>query len=322
MSIKNADDIIKALEITEQENTDYPEQLKELMISSEFNRSFQIIEAQLDELYEKIRLLEDIDVFCRDYVTKKISEKELKLKEALKIVEDLSSTYEDKSNISVTIPLTNSSDEMLDRDGTPISRMATRNKKLEAENSVMSEAVFARISFRTNSVCYNNSYENLKNGSPGVSFYSLPEPIKNGIEETINILLSSPCECNYLSVQPANCEVEEAYIIDKNKTRIKVSSNGYFNPVTVSEIELRIKAVNYVMDSKVADKKTYDSSWILGAYSFDTDIEGRTLKQIELSLAEAEKNFFDSKLETECDTWKRINDDIHRKNVILGGDNE
>lgn len=322
MSIKNADDIIKALEITEQENTDYPEQLKELMISSEFNRSFQIIESQLDELYEKIRLLEDIDIFCRDYVTKKISEKELKLKESLKIVEDLSSVYEDKNNISMMISFNSSNDEVLDRDGTPISTMRVRNKKLEAENSIMSEATFSRVSFRTNSVCYNNSYSNLKNGSPGVSFYSLPEPAKNGIEETINILLSSPCECNYLSIQPANCEIKEAYIIDKNKIKIRVSTNGYFNPVTISEIELHIKAVNYVTDSKVADAKTYDSSWILGSYSFDTDIEGRTLKQIELSLAEAEKNFFDSKLEAECDTWKRINDDIHRKNVILGGDNE
>jgi len=125
-----------------------------------------------------------------------------------------------------------------------------------------------------------------------------------------------------LSIQPANCEIEEAYIIDKNKNKVKVLTNGYFAPMIASEIELRIKATNYVMDSKIADTKTYDSSWILGTYSFDTDIEEKTLKQIELSLAEAEKNFFDSKLETECDTWKRINDDIHRKNVILGSDGQ
>jgi hypothetical protein len=322
MSIKNADDIIEALKITEEENTDYPEQVKELMISSEFNRSFQIIEAQLDELYEKIRLLEDIDIFCRDYVTKKITEKESKLKETLKIIGDLSSVHEDKSSVFEIVPFVNIDSEVLDRDGAPISTMAVKNKKLEAENNIMSEATFSRISFRTNSTCYNNSYDNLKSGSPGVSFYSLPEPLKDGIEETMNILLSSPCECNYLSIQPANCEIEEAYIIDKNKTKVKVLTNGYFAPMIASEIELRIKATNYVMDSKIADTKTYDSSWILGTYSFDTDIEEKTLKQIELSLAEAEKNFFDSKLETECDTWKRINDDIHRKNVILGSDGQ
>ena len=54
------------------------------------------LEKHINTLYEKIRLLEDADEFANTYMTNKIIQKTKQLREALKIIEDVSDEYKSK----------------------------------------------------------------------------------------------------------------------------------------------------------------------------------------------------------------------------------
>ena len=320
--ITNIDDINKALENIRTENTIYPLAMSDKMDATAYNIAFNRIERQLNQLYEKIRLVEDIDNFCREYILREIELKEEKLRESLKIAEDVSDLYQKKDSISILVPFVGTNEIIKDRDGSPVCSMSIKNKKLEVNNDVMSEEIFSSITFTSNSSCYNNSYHNLLDGRSGSSFYSVKEPLPEGIKETVTMNLASSSECNYLSIQPVNCEVSNVRILDKNRVPRVVSSNGYFPRMEIVGIVFDVIAKNFTREAKYGDTIGYDNSGAFGMLdtAYTRWQNEQIVKQMEISQAEADKKYMISELETKCDTWNKINANMKRRNILLAGE--
>ena len=314
--IKNMKDLKAALSFLDEENFSYPSIVSDKMNAFNFNLSFKIIQNQLDNLYEKIRTVEEIDTFSRDYFEKEIDKKKESLQESLKIVEDISLTFQNKDSVSILIPFNNTDEIITDRDGTTVTHMVVNNKKLEPRNNLMADALLANIFYSSNFPCYNNSYKNLINKKLGMSFYSVKEPVQDGIKEIVTVTLLSPQECNYISIEPVNCQISDVKIYDENKTEYKVEVNSYFEKKKITDIIFTVTGKNFVREFKSGNMNSYENNIVSGGI-YDHLLNRETIKQIEKSQSNMEKKYIVSDLEEKCDTWNRINKNIDRKNISL-----
>ena len=319
--IANIEDINSALSTIRTENNIYPMAVTDKMDSASFNASCECIEQQLNGLYEKIRLIEDMDNFCREYVLQKILEKEEKLRESLKITEDAVDLYLNKDSISVLVPFTSTSDAIRDRDGSTIGKMKVKNKKLEAVSDVMADAPISNVIYTSNASCYNNSYQNLVNGEPGTSYYSIPEPPLAGVQEDVTVYLTRPTECNYVSIHPVNCNITNVRILDESKNETVINPNGYFKKTTILGITFKLRAKNCVREAKLVSVDGYSNYGAFGMtdLAYDRWQNEQTIKRMEISQEEMDRKYIISSLETKCDTWERINKKARRRNILIAG---
>lgn len=320
--IANIDDISTALDNIRTENELYPNAVEDRMDSNVFNESFQRIEKQLNQLYEKIRLIEDVDSFCRDYVAKEIKKKEDTFRENLKILESVSDLYKDSKGISILVSFSQTSDTIRDRDGSIISRMSLNDGKLEAGNDILGNALIATIARSSTTPCYNNSYSNLLDGKPGTSYYSVKTLTPGSIKESIFVTLREPTECNYISIKPVNCEVSDVVLIDEALTSHPMSiTSGYTQPLKVYAMSFILTAKQFVKDKKITSVRGYDCSSVFGMTdsTFMRWQNEQLVKGMELSRQKMEEKYIVNQLETSCDACNGINEGIRRKNIIASG---
>ena len=183
--LKTSEDLNTAIEFVTTENVTYPSLIEDRLSSVQFNNSMQNMESQLNELYEKTRLLEDIRDYCKQYILSIIQMKEQDFKEKLKIIEDVADQFRDKDSISYTVPFQYCSDIITDRDGTMINKMNIINGSLGQSYTLIDTAKISNISYTTNAQCYNNNYNDILNGLSGCSYYILDNPIYGGVVEKL-----------------------------------------------------------------------------------------------------------------------------------------
>lgn len=244
--IKTASDFTNALDYLKKENNNYPSILTERMDSYEFNNSMKIIESQLNNLYEKIRITEDLKNYCKTYIINQIQLKEQQFKEKLKIIEDISNQYRDTEYISYTVSTNDNSEIIKDRDGSIINNMIIEDNLLKQSSNLIQKAKLSSIDFKTDNECYSNTAQNLIDNNIGSrSYYIVNEPIYNGIDEIYTILFSRSYECNYIDLKLSNCIIKECKIIANDNTEKKVKINTIFNKTKIKGIKLIINSSQY-----------------------------------------------------------------------------
>lgn len=257
--IKAATDFDSAINYIIDENTDYPSIVTESMDSNSFNNSMKIIESQLNELYEKIRLLEDVRDYCRFYVTDLIRTKEQQFKQNLKIIEDLSDQYRDTDYVVYSVPFEFNTEKITDRDGTEITNIDINNDMLEQAGSIITEAEISNISSTTDNERYNNSYDNLIKGNAGRSYYILNKPEYGGIIEQCTIMFDRSYDCNIININVSNCEISDCKIIKSDKSLLDIEANDTFDKQEVSGVQFTLACNKYQLKNIEEVNKTVDS---------------------------------------------------------------
>ena len=244
--IKTATDFTNALDYLKNENTDYPSILTERMDSYEFNNSMKIIESQLNNLYEKIRITEDLKNYCKTYIINQIQLKEQQFKEKLKIIEDISDQYRDTEYISYTVPINDNTEIIKDRDGAIINNMIVEDNLLKQSNNIIQQAKISSIDFKTQNECYSNTSQNLIDNNIGSrSYYIINEPVYNGIDEEYIILFSRSYECNYIDLKLSNCIIKKCIAITDNNMEKEIKVNTVLEKINIKSIKLIINSSIY-----------------------------------------------------------------------------
>ena len=97
---QNISDVISELA---KERILVPIEISDIMSSNELNTSFNYIEQELNNLYDSIRMLEQLGNYTKEYVTQQIETKENQFKEYLKTIEDVADLYQDTNSVSYLI---------------------------------------------------------------------------------------------------------------------------------------------------------------------------------------------------------------------------
>lgn len=319
--LTNLTDVNKALEDIATENSSLPTTVSTKMKASDVNASMQAIETQLNSLYERIRLVQDINEFATEYIKKEITTREAAFKEKLKIIEDTVDLYKGTESVAITVPFEADGATLKDRDGSTLSHMVLNNSTLEAGGDEMKSPNIASVSYTTNNECYNNTYSNIKDGEFGVSCYSVKEPPTGGITEEVTVTLQSPTLCNYVSVNVSNCVMSDLRIIDKNENPITLESNGYFNATTISGIKFKLNCADYSSDETlVLSVSAYDSSHTIGIIDTPSTRgeDELIVKNMEKTVAEANKKYNIGRLTASCNMYEKMNQSIQSKNERIG----
>jgi hypothetical protein len=317
--IASIDDAQEALAYIQTENPNLPKEITERMDANSFNASLYAIENQLDILYEKIRLIEDLDDFVRRYVKAKIKEKESRLRDSLKIIEDVSDLYTDTSSVSILVPLVRDESTIYDRDGSIVPPMAVVNGSLTMNTSAASEAKISSITRQSSSPCYASSYDNLLKGESGSSLYYDKNRDSNNLTENITVDFYEPSDINYVEVIPVNCVVSDLKGILPDQTEISLE-NGYFPQQKLSGLKFTLSSSNYVNTTINANDNSFDTTAVFGNELPQTRwIDKQLIKDIERSMEDADKKYNVSILENIYDSYAAFNDQAARKNIKVGG---
>lgn len=210
-------------------NTDlemYDFELSDKMTSYEYNLYLQDIQYYLNVLYEKYRVLEDLNNYLEDYSEKKINgllnnikENEAKLTTSLdKYLSSKSRTYDVKWNIS-------NMDTIKDRDGKDL-----KNALLNSNNCLTFNGHKAG-KLKINSIVKE---ENISTESDnlltcledGVYLTSYNVDVPQTIKETLYIDVDNIEAIDNLSLIPINCTIEYKGLSDSQKAVYEITCNS------------------------------------------------------------------------------------------------
>lgn len=244
---KNISDIINELS---EEKILIPIKLSETMLSDEANITFEYIETELNSIYDKIRLLEQLHNYTEVFVKEQIDKKENQFKEYLKTIEDVSDLYQDNNSVSYLIQFLASKDTIRDRDGSIIQQMDINNHLLEMPGTILAKANLNNIIHKSDIDCYNNTYNNLLKEKHGVSIYFADNPFVGGVLEQVQTTISNPQTYNYIGLDITNVQLLDPTIVHESSSEPINIINGYINPTIVSGFNFNLNCVNYNIGKK------------------------------------------------------------------------
>ena len=244
---KNISDIINELS---EEKILIPIKLSETMLSDEANMTFEYIETELNTIYDKIRLLEQLHNYTEVFVKEQINKKENQFKAYLKTIEDVSDLYQDNNSVSYLIQFLASKDTFRDRNGSIIQQMDINNHLLEMPGTILAKANLNNIIHKSDIDCYNNTYNNLLKEKPGVSIYFADNPFVGGILEQVQTTISNPQTYNYIGLDITNAQLLDPTVVHESSSEPINIINGYINPTIVSGFNFNLNCVNYNIGKK------------------------------------------------------------------------
>lgn len=316
----NIDDINNSLNYIREENPNYPNEVSDRLKANEFNLSCRKIENQLNVLYEKIRLLQDLDSFVTEYAQLKIKEAEDKLKNNLKIIEDAADLYQDTDAVALLVPMQCDDGIIRDRDGAVIPQMDFTGDTLDLDANHVSTAGIASISRDSNVSCYNCSYDNLRNGQTGVSCYYVTDMSVKEVSETVTVNFTNATPVNHILIAPVGAEVSNIQGILPNHVEVPINSqDGYFAEKELIGIKFTLSTSQYKNVAHGLDNSAYDETREFGIYpGTQTQMNDRqTIKNIEKSISEANKTYIIDAMDSVYNTWDKFNKSILNKNINL-----
>jgi hypothetical protein len=220
--------------------------------SEDFNATFDTIEKQLNTIYEKSRIMEDVINYAKEYVKSNIYNISKECRDILNEIEDDRDNIKDKAYISYSVPFTNSVGPYIDRDGTSLPETSTSNNTITLSGQIKTQTNIKSATLTEAITPYRNNISEISNGEPYRSFYILDGIVTGGIKEEIIIQLHSPTDINFIDLITSNCKVERIEYINENDTI--EHDNKYIGTIIKDR---KIKAIKIVLLSELYKKSVY-----------------------------------------------------------------
>lgn len=251
--VDNSDNILKILGYTE---GDYPSGMGEGLSSSEYNSNMSIIELRLNVLYQKIKYMQELVDYTKNYVISEIKNRNEEFKEKLKIISEVTDIYRDQSSVAQIVYLTQCSEQITDRDGSIVKPMVISDKKLVPPGNTVSSLRINSIVNNSSAIKYSSNYENLKNGEAGSAIYLSDNIMAGGLDENVNIQFDEGSSVNYIDIPVINGDIATYEITYTNDSKKEITPlDKYIEAADIKEILIKIKSRNYTEINQQVSKK-------------------------------------------------------------------
>ena len=251
--IDNSDNILKILGYTE---GDYPSGMGEGLSSSEYNSNMSIIELRLNVLYQKIKYMQELVDYTKNYVISEIKNRNEEFKEKLKIISEVTDIYRDQSSVAQIVYLTQCSEQITDRDGSIVKPMIISDKKLVPPGNTVSSLRINSVVNNSSAIKYSSNYENLKNGEAGSAIYLSDNIMAGGLDENVNIQFDEGSSINYIDIPVINGDIATYEITYTNDSKKEITQlDKYIEAADIKEILIKIKSRNYTEINQQVSKK-------------------------------------------------------------------
>jgi hypothetical protein len=319
--IKTSSDYHAAIEFLTQESPADIGDINEKMNSGEVNAIFGGIEIQLDDLYERTRVLEDVQDYCREYVMKEIAEKRQKFEAILKVIEHNADSYQETTFVACEVPLIDSNEIVRDRDGSvlPISNIISG--KVVMSGQEIEQTLFKSISKKQNYPHYRDSLDDLIAKRPYRAFYMLDNPVEDGLEEEITIFFDGTRKCNFLDIKTSNCEVIGVKYINESDADEPAGNIGNAcGMVKIAKgIKLRVRATNYQNEKYQIDMTRVRADFwnMIREEQFRRTAKMTSLCDMAKITGMAQYEQDQSEFKQAIDNWQQEKDAIDKRNIVI-----
>lgn len=264
--INTSQDFDSALDfvMTEQDTFNYA--ITNEMDVGRFNSIFQEMEDDINNLYEKIRVLEDIKNYTHDFVLRAIEERRQKIVDSLKIIETNVTEYQNPEYQVEQVSFSNVTEEIKDRDGSVIRGLQNKDNtlvmpynKLSAERlyhitnvgqvrKIIDSAGQPKFIPLSESNPFNEDKLNtFEDREVFRSVYESEQPAPDGILVEYEVQFDGRADCNYFDMGAVNCEIESIELTNYDNLTFSVPPNRKFldSPTDISKARIRVRCKRY-----------------------------------------------------------------------------
>lgn len=240
--IKTSEDMQAALELLTADTEIEFSGAKRAMDSQEFNAILYQIETDLNKLYENIRLLNDVYDYSKNYIVTSVEERRQKFIEKLKVIEQLTDSYRDKSYVTQLVPFQVNQEHVTNRSGQKVPVMQINSGSLEMNSATVHAATIDTVFQKTSNGQYSCTAESLSKGEPSRSIYESEEPIDQGVQEEYEVRFKQPTSFNYIDIDTVGCDLKKVQAINTEGEVVGMETVGAFlKPMELSGIRFRIQ---------------------------------------------------------------------------------
>ena len=257
------------------------------MDTSQFNQIFSTLERDINNLYEKVRVLEDIKSYTKEFVLKAIDERRRTIEEDLKVIEGSTDEYQNTEFIVTKVSLDNVVNNLTDRDGIPLKGLILKDNALTLPGDILDQQIVKGIS-NLGQVKNIKQYDDLfaeaepfeeqqifmdEDRVTTCSIYETDTPADGGLNVKYEIFFTEHLiDCNYLWLETMNCEISRLSIVDDiGSTHYLDTNTLYLYP------DMRISKVIVILTCKHYEEQRLQMCMSETDDSFDTSIEGSVL---------------------------------------------
>lgn len=264
--INTSQDFDTALDFVMAEQETFNYAINNEMNARHFNSIFQEIEDDINNLYEKIRVLEDIKNYTRDFVLRAIEERRKKIVDSLKIIETNVTEYQNPEYQVEEIGFGNTVEEIKDRDGSTIRSLQNKDNALIMPHSKLSSERLYHITNvgQVHRVIDANGQEKFVSFAKSDPFnesklstftdkevfrtvYESEYPVPDGVLIEYEVQFDGRANCNYFDMGAVNCEVESVELTNSDNQVFVISPNHKFLnvPTDISRARVRVRCKRY-----------------------------------------------------------------------------
>lgn len=233
-------------------NTNFLNQ-NNVMDSSIINKNFEIIEDELNNNYERIRVLEEIINYAKIYMQNEIEEIIIECRNILKDIENINDIYFDIYNnyTLINIPLINNDEaQYIDRNGAILQKCNLYNNVLSLPSNINIITPIKNIEvIRSDQPVYSIEPKLTINEKYRIE-YLLDGLNKSEIIENVIINFKEPTVINTLRIKTSNCNFEHIiFVYEDNSEFIYKNINlEIFPDIKIKKIIIPIKCNNYLIN--------------------------------------------------------------------------
>lgn len=216
--------------------------------SQQFNETMNNIESELNLLYEKTRVLEDIIAYSKEFLEQQIHVNKELLYDKLETIEDTRDIVKDRSYVLFRAPLKQKNAGIIrDRDGTVLDYCEIDNGNLTLSAQDLETIRVVDVTKKQELIAFNDNLEDVKDTNHYRTYYLLDGPASHGIKEEITFLFDDAKRVNFISASAVNCRIVSATLINENGAEESVVAleNSTIAEKKLRGVKLTIVSNNY-----------------------------------------------------------------------------
>ena len=197
------------------------------MDAAEINQVMQGIESAFNRLYEKLRLLEDLHDFSREYISSEFRKTSEAFTEVVSTIDKTVDSYVNDTAMASSAGF-ESGHVITDRDGSPVETASLLNGTIlvPARHTVET----AEPSSASVVSAYTPYRRILTPASNYESFHINEQPTAAPLTEEVSFLLPKPKKVNFIDVSAFGAKVEGVRLLLENGDTVPISTGSHMFP--------------------------------------------------------------------------------------------
>jgi hypothetical protein len=224
--------------------------------ADEVNDFFVSIEAAFNSLYEKLRLLQDVHDFSKEYI-QSVYDKTTKELDMVNLDSDAASQEYRNSRVKASVAVFTNSGAVRDRDGSALYQADAENSVIIPGNAVIEKADPSSSSTFSTDICYRRNPMPADNYK---AFYVMDAAQEKLPEEKITFFLPEPTMVNHIDIAQFNSDIKSITLTCSNGDMVNIPAGDTTFTVR-NVVAMEITLVSNKRDKIVAEVSDNSSTF-------------------------------------------------------------